>query len=266
MVDSNNPAVCLMHFTNEGYDPQEIQSRLNALSSQTSMVARTLAVGSAAFPRNNFCPEPVVENGIFKTPEGASVVFEMKDPRVVLYDNFLSKQECEHLIELAGSRFNRSMVVATKGGESVVDNRSSETAHLGIGQDDTVRLIEARIAATVHWPVLKAESLQIIKYEAGQEYKPHYDFFEKTEENAYLATPNFQRTATMILYLQEPTAGGSTSFPRLGLTVPAKQGRALFFSYPNPIPNDKTLHAGDPVISGEKIIATKWFKTLHHGT
>lgn len=265
-MDSGNPAVCLMHFTNEGYDPADIQGCLNSISSQTTMVSKTKAVGAAVLPVNTSCPQPTNEGAVFKTPSGATILFEMKDPHIVLYSNFLSKEECEHLIELTGSNFRRSMVVATQGGESVVDNRSSQTAHLGIGQDEVVRTIEARIAETVHWPILKAESIQVIKYEPGQEYKPHYDFFEKSEENAYLSTPNFQRTGTMILYLQEPKAGGSTSFPRLNLTIPARQGQALFFSYPTPTPNDKTLHAGDPVIEGEKIIATKWFKTLHHGT
>ncbi len=266
MVDSGNPAVCLMHFTNEGYDPEEIQSRLNALTSQVGLVSRTKAVGAAAIPRNPLCPEPTVEAGVFKTPAGASVLFEMKDPHVVLYNNFLSPEECDHLISLADGHFKRSMVVADQGGESVMDNRSSDTAYLGIGQDEIVRTIEARIAETVHWPILKAESIQIVRYAPGQEYKPHYDFFEHTEDSAYLATPNFQRTGTMILYLREPEAGGSTSFPRLNLTVPARRGQALFFSYPTPTVNDRTLHSGDPVISGEKIIATKWFKTLHHGT
>lgn len=220
LADSGSHDVCIEHFTNEGYDPEEIRSRLSTFGSQLGLVGKTNRVGEAALPRNVQCPEPGPENGVFTTPAGARILFEMKDPHVVLFDNFLTPAECDHLVSLAAGRFRRSQVVG-EGGETVVDNRSSDTAHLGIGQDDIVRAIEARIAATVHWPILKAESLQVIKYEPGQEYKPHYDFFDKADPNSYLAGPHFQRTGTMILYLKEPTAGGSTSFPRLKLTVPA---------------------------------------------
>jgi prolyl 4-hydroxylase len=264
LVDSNNPAVCIQHFSNEGYDPDEIQSQITSLINQTSLVGRTLRVGDAAMPVNNLCPQPTVENGVFKTPHGARILFEMQDPHIVLYDNFITPLECDQLIALCAERFNRSLVVGGPG-ETVADTRSSQTAHLAIGQDPYVKALEARIAETVHWPTLKAESLQIIKYEPGQEYQPHYDFFEYTEASPYLVSPGFQRTATMILYLQEPEAGGATSFPRLRLKVPARRGQALFFSYPTPNINHQTLHGGDPVIEGVKIIATKWFKTLQHG-
>lgn len=66
----------------------------------------------------------------------------------------------------------------------------------------------------------------------------------------------------MIIYLQEPDEGGETTFPRAGLSISPEVGDAILFY--NVIPNGKldvmSLHAGDPVISGEKWVITKWLR------
>jgi len=66
--------------------------------------------------------------------------------------------------------------------------------------------------------------------------------------------------ATLIIYLAEPGAGGATVFPDLGLQVTPKRGQAVFFSYAEPIPASLSLHGGEPVVTGEKWIATKWLR------
>jgi len=38
--------------------------------------------------------------------------------------------------------------------------------------------IEERIARWVLLPVTHQESLQVLKYGAGQQYRPHWDFFQ----------------------------------------------------------------------------------------
>jgi prolyl 4-hydroxylase len=37
-------------------------------------------------------------------------------------------------------------------------------------------------------------------------------------------------------------------------------GNAVFFSYNKPHASTKTLHGGQPIIQGEKWIATKWVR------
>lgn len=56
--------------------------------------------------------------------------------------------------------------------------------------------------------------------------------------------------------------GGSTSFPNIGLQVQPKKGSAVFFANTDAQrrPDQQTLHAGDPVVSGVKYIATKWLR------
>ena len=37
--------------------------------------------------------------------------------------------------------------------------------------------IDLRLAELLQWPVDHAEGLQILKYEVGGEYRPHFDYF-----------------------------------------------------------------------------------------
>jgi len=69
-----------------------------------------------------------------------------------------------------------------------------------------------------------------------------------------------QRVGTLIMYLKEPERGGSTYFANLGQRIFPRKGSALFFGYAEAKVSNGTLHGGDPVISGEKWIATKWFR------
>lgn len=42
------------------------------------------------------------------------------------------------------------------------------------------------------------------------------------------------------------------------------KGNAVFFSYDRAHPMTRTLHAGAPVVEGEKWIATKWLRERRH--
>jgi prolyl 4-hydroxylase len=65
-----------------------------------------------------------------------------------------------------------------------------------------------------------------------------------------------------VTYLAVPEAGGGTSFPNLGLTVPPSFGGTLWFrnSDDNGTIDKRSLHAGDTVIAGNKWVVTKWFR------
>jgi prolyl 4-hydroxylase len=64
----------------------------------------------------------------------------------------------------------------------------------------------------------------------------------------------------VVMYLNEPTRGGGTTFPDIGLEVAPVRGNAVFFSYNRPHPGTLTLHGGAPVLEGEKWVATKWLR------
>jgi prolyl 4-hydroxylase len=186
----------------------------------------------------------------------------MENPRIVVFGNLLSDEECDELIALAKPRMARSLTVATKtGGEEVNDDRTSNGMFFQRGENDVVKRLEARLARLLNWPEENGEGLQILHYRPGAEYKPHYDYFDPVEPG----TPTIlkrggQRVATIVMYLAEPDKGGGTTFPDVNLMVAPKRGNAVFFSYDRPHPVTRTLHGGAPVLAGEKWIATKWLR------
>lgn len=190
------------------------------------------------------------------------VLQAMYNPRIVVFGNLLSDEECEALIEAAKPRLARSLTVATKtGGEEVNEDRTSNGMFFQRGETGVVKTVETRIARLLNWPEENGEGLQVLHYRPGAEYKPHYDYFDPKEPG----TPTIlkrggQRVGTLVMYLGEPEKGGGTTFPDIHLEVAPKRGNAVFFSYERPDPSTRTLHGGAPVLAGEKWIATKWLR------
>lgn len=197
-------------------------------------------------------------------------------PRAFVYEGFLTDEECDHLIFLAKSELKRSEVADNLSGESELsDVRTSSGMFIRKDMDHIVSGIEERIAAWTLLPKENGEDIQVLRYEHGQKYDPHYDFFT---DQVNIARGG-HRIATVLMYLSDVEKGGETVFPeaeesprhlnskddaaecaRHGIAVKPQKGTALlFFSlYPNATPDHSSLHGGCPVIKGEKWSATKW--------
>ncbi|KAK9064984.1 hypothetical protein SSX86_016367 [Deinandra increscens subsp. villosa] len=198
------------------------------------------------------------------------------EPRAVVYHNFLSQVECEHLIGLAKPHMEKSTVVDNETGKSKDSRvRTSSGTFLVRGFDETIRSIEKRIADFTFLPVENGEGLQVLHYEVGQKYEPHYDYFL----DQFNTKNGGQRMATVLMYLSDVDEGGETVFPSAkgnisavpwwnelsecgkdGLSVKPKMGDALLFwsMKPDASLDSSSLHGGCPVISGNKWSSTKW--------
>ncbi|XP_058090880.1 probable prolyl 4-hydroxylase 3 isoform X2 [Magnolia sinica] len=198
------------------------------------------------------------------------------EPRAFVYHNFLSKEECEYLIELAKPHMAKSTVVDSTTGRSKDSRvRTSSGMFLRRGQDKIIRTIEKRIADFTFIPVEHGEGLQILHYEVGQKYEPHYDYFL----DEFNTKNGGQRIATVLMYLSDVEDGGETVFPsakanfssvrwwnelsecgKKGLSVKPRMGDALLFwsMRPDASLDPTSLHGGCPVISGNKWSSTKW--------
>lgn len=191
-----------------------------------------------------------------------NVLLAMAQPRIVVFGNLLSPEECDALIAAAEPRMARSLTVATKtGGEEVNDDRTSDGMFFQRGESALLQRIEERIARLLHWPIENGEGLQVLHYRPGAEYKPHYDYFDPAEPGTpTIVKRGGQRVGTLVMYLNTPEKGGGTTFPDVHIEVGPQRGNAVFFSYERPHPSTRTLHGGAPVIAGEKWIATKWLR------
>lgn len=218
-----------------------------------------------SLPQPVAVPQPDLHQAQRQVDAGDRVVdvlVSMRSPMLVVFGNLLSAQECEALIASAQPRMLRSLTVQTAtGGEEMNENRTSQGMFFHRGENEVVSRIEARIARLLQWPVENGEGLQILHYQPGAEYKPHYDYFDPQESGtARILQRGGQRVGTLVMYLNEPTRGGGTTFPDVGLEVLPKRGHAVFFAYDRPHPATRTLHGGAPVLEGEKWVATKWLR------
>jgi len=191
-----------------------------------------------------------------------AVLLAMSHPRVVVFGDLLSAEECAELIALARTRLSRSETVATQTGESEVNEaRTSDGMFFQPAEFPVCARLEARLARLLDWPLENGEGLQILRYRPGAEYKPHYDYFDPAEPGTpAILKRGGQRLASIVCYLNTPEAGGATVFPEAGIEVAPVQGNAVFFSYDRPHPATRTLHGGAPVTAGEKWVATKWMR------
>jgi prolyl 4-hydroxylase len=174
------------------------------------------------------------------------------------YRNFLTKEECDEIIKLAENQ----MKPATTLGQHIEGYRVAETTWL---DDDSISVSTYRqkVSELVKIPVENMEKLHIVRYEIGGEYKNHQDFFHPGE--SYYdeqIKKGGQRLLTTIIYLNDEFTGGETDFPELNTRVKPELGKLITWQNldenRNPLYN--TLHAGLPVISGTKYIATIWIR------
>ncbi|KAF3783821.1 putative prolyl 4-hydroxylase 4 [Nymphaea thermarum] len=186
-------------------------------------------------------------------------------PRAFVYSGFLTDEECDHLISLATSELKRSAVADNVSGESKLSGvRTSSGMFISKGKDPIIMGIEDKIAAWTLLPKENGEDIQVLRYEHGQKYDPHYDYFS---DKLNIARGG-HRIATVLMYLTDVNDrrrgrivdDNLSDCAKKGIAVKPKKGDALlFFSlHPNAVPDERSLHAGCPVIEGEKWSATKW--------
>lgn len=208
-------------------------------------------------------------NAIETSDRKVDILFALNAPRIVLFGGLLSDEECDELIALSRRKLSRSSVVnAETGSYDVHPDRTSSGTHFERGENELIRRIERRIAELVGCPVERGEPIQILHYPPGAEYKPHFDFFDPAYPgNEKVLALGGQRIATLVMYLNDVVAGGSTVFPEVGLDVLPRKGNAVYFAYTTEDGrlDRRTLHGGSPVAEGEKWIATKWLRQRDYG-
>jgi prolyl 4-hydroxylase len=197
------------------------------------------------------------------------VAIRIDQPVVAVFDNVLTREECEELIRQSEAKLRRSTIVDPQTGrEAVIDERSSQGAFFALNENDFIRRLDTRISQLMQLPPENGEGLQILNYRAGGEYRPHFDFFPLDEPGSktHLARGG-QRVSTLVIYLNGVEEGGETVFPELGLAVVPRLGSAVYFEYCNSRgqTDAMTLHGGNPVTRGEKWIATKWMRQARYG-
>jgi prolyl 4-hydroxylase len=174
----------------------------------------------------------------------------------------LTSEECARLIENAAPRLARSKTM----GDVVSAIRTSEQAWIDASDPtvgDVARKVRARAAQLtgVFRPDL-FEQLQVVRYGAGQEYRPHLDAC--VEGCDRVNQPRINRRATLLVYLTDDFEAGSTHFPAIGTRVRPRRGDGVLFYNTDADTGGElpdSLHAGEPVTAGTKWVANCWVRS-----
>ena len=181
------------------------------------------------------------------------------EAQLYLYQGFLSAADCNTMI----AKIDADAVPSTlyKGTEQE-GFRTSYSCHLN-RWDAFISKVEARMSDVLGIDDTYAETMQGQRYQVGQEFKAHHDFFHPTQDYwAHEGRSGGQRSWTAMIFLNEPEEGGTTEFPHLGLGVRPQAGMMLIWNNvkPDGTLNYKTLHTGTPVVRGVKHVITKWYR------
>lgn len=200
---------------------------------------------------SNFSEAPVAEE------LSPSVLFQIR--------NVLSPLMCEHFINMAMPALMPSSVADPDTGAILTNEvRTSSSMCFQLSMYDFIAgLVLRRLSGLVDQSPAHAEPFAVLCYQVGQQYKPHRDYFVSQGNRDELVNGRGgQRESTIFVYLNNVEAGGETDFPLLHACVSPEQGKAVKFLNLDAAgePNKATLHAGKPVLRGEKWLLTVWFR------
>ena len=172
--------------------------------------------------------------------------------------DLLPAKQCRQLIRAIDTSLNPSTV--TRGPQ---DYRTSRTCYLNQALPELSAELDRLLAALIGVDPAASEPLQGQRYDQGQYFKAHTDWFAPgTQEYAEHTNPGGQRTWTVMMYLNRVPAGGETRFVQIGRDFQPQPGLALAWNnlLPDGLPNPATLHEALPVQKGRKYVITKWFR------
>lgn len=173
------------------------------------------------------------------------------------YNNFLTKKECDSIIAMSKDNFVKSQVYSPDNINATVNNNvRSSSSYTITNKDLLVEKIKNKVSELLVIPKENFETLQVQKYEKGQQYYPHYDYIQGMEN---------QRIKTFIIYLNRLNKkdGGCTSFTHYNYKIKPKTGMAICFDNvdSNGNVNPKTMHAGEQINTEvNKYILTVWIR------
>ncbi len=177
-------------------------------------------------------------------------------------NNFLSSEECDHLVELSKDKFAPSKVI-NHDHDDVGHDRTSKSYYIPKSNDDIIKGIENRVSKMTGQPVSHIEGLQVVRYFPGDYFKAHYDWFHPP----YRQKIKNQRLYTFFVYLNDVEDGGETEFPNLQQKFKPKKGHALFWQNCTSIDDcfNLSLHQGSELRKGMKLGLNIWinFKPLY---
>lgn len=175
-------------------------------------------------------------------------------PRIRIFRQLFTPTECDYLLKVAEGLYQPSMVynAARQLVRDPIRTSDGATLHWLV-EDSAVHALLRRIGKATGTDASQGEASQVLRYQPGQEYKPHYDYVRASDN---------QRIVTALVWLNEDYQGGETAFLRTGQKLRGRKGDALVFwnSLEDGSIDPLTEHAGLPVQRGTKLLFNRWIR------
>jgi prolyl 4-hydroxylase len=184
------------------------------------------------------------------------------DPRAVAVEAMIPAAACAWLRSRAAGRLGPAMVFGDAAQAAPSTDRSNTAFEFAFSDLDVVALLtRRRIAACIGVPIQALETSQILHYDPGQAFAPHFDWLDPESAAAEIAARG-QRIATVLVYLNDDFDGGETDFPRLSLAHRGREGDGFYFANLDAAgaPDRRTLHAGLAPTRGKKWVFSQWVR------
>jgi prolyl 4-hydroxylase len=189
----------------------------------------------------------------------AAMAITSKALDIFVVRDFLTTAECEGLIARIDARRVPSRLLAHSGDPEF---RTSESCNLD-PTDPLVQQIEAKLTDLTGIDPAHGETIQGQRYDVGQQFKPHHDFFHADQPYwQVMEETGGQRTWTAMIFLNTPEGGGHTYFERAAVRATPRAGNLLIWNNLNRdgAGNYYSIHQGMKVTAGVKYIITKWHR------
>ncbi|WP_207093037.1 2OG-Fe(II) oxygenase [Novosphingobium sp. PY1] len=193
----------------------------------------------------------LLRTGMQRFPSSRLELFVKRD--------FLDTAQCDALIALIEAE-HRPSTVANYNGDDVF--RTSSTCDLS-PDVPAVAALSRKLCDISGIDPAHAEPLQGQRYEVGQEFKAHTDYFEPNNSDfEKYCSVSGQRTWTFMIYLNDVDAGGATRFKVINKLIQPERGKLVAWNNrrPDGSLNPATLHHAMKVRQGRKYVVTQWFR------
>jgi len=183
--------------------------------------------------------------------------------------NVLTEKECQLIINYGKPLLERCKVVDNDSKKQTeIDHRrtSSQTALITSELPSDLRKLVVKIKTILSeicgYPIENQETVTLLNYKIGQEYQPHWDYFDP--ETTYFKNEQKyggQRKISFLIYLNEVEEGGETTYPHLKVDIKPEVGKLLMHhNHHSGHCLKSSLHGSKPVIKGEKWALVCWVR------
>jgi prolyl 4-hydroxylase len=238
----------VLRLRNEGYSDEAILAGLEAIR-----------------PRGDALTSGFMNPPLLQRPPKTLRQYDSDRLQLFELDDFLSRKECARIIALINHHLRPSTLSYASDDKAFRTSTTADLCHL---KSPVATHIDEKICRTLGIRVQYSEGIQAQRYDVGQQFKAHWDYFPPdTAVYRRLAGLRGNRTWTFMVYLNDGMEGGATRFTEIDYSVQPKAGKAVIWNnlLADGTCNTATMHSGEPVLSGHKLIITKWFRVYGDG-